>query len=52
MQNPEDALVRPDYELILCIDYLLKVRDRVKIFRFFLFMFLTNPFDQLFDRIF
>ena len=25
MQNPEDSLVRPDYELILCIDYLLKV---------------------------
>ena len=67
MQNPEDALVRPDYELILCIDYLLKVRESVKILRFFLFTFAaythfpgsyestgTKIFkknDQLFDQI-
>ena len=29
MQNPEDSLVRPDYELVLCIDYLLKVTTHV-----------------------
>ena len=36
MQNPEDSLVRPDYELILCIDYLHKVNIWAFILKVFL----------------